>query len=1516
MTHAPQTGPGDDRRATPERTAGRPDPAYDPETALSSAVVRVKGQDGVVAGAGFLVADDLVLTCAHVVSDALDRPRDEAVEPGAEVAVDLPLAGDAQGAYDGGDRTAEVRRWIPVRPDRTGDMALLRLPEPIPGARPLPLADPPQGVWRHAARAVGFTDDHPGGIWHSGTFRGPTREGWVQLSRGDGESVYVKRGFSGSPVWNDELGAVVGLMVAAEPVREAQQAFALRTRTLLDALPELIPLVTPDNPFRGLATFKESDADVFFGRDDDIGRVVASLGGEGPAILYGPSGCGKSSLALAGVAPRMREAGYAVVVVNAGDVGSLRHALAVKLYELHVLERSQGAERSKGAKRPKSAAQPGELGVPNPVGSPEELSAPAPAGSPEELDAPAPVGSPEEVGTLLRTDRLADVLHRVLGSTGHRVLVLLDQAEALLDRTEAEVAEAADLLFRKGQPKGVRVLLTLRADFVDVALNHPVIGEALTSGTNVPLAPMSERQLAKVIREPVRPLPAVAYDPGLEERILKDAGDAPGILPLLGFVLSQLWERQAGGRLRRSTYEEIGGVAGALERHAEQAWQECVRPEDEPDALRLLTGLVRVLPGSEAPLRRMITRKEAGEERWRIACALAERRLLVLHGRVGEPETAELAHEALTSAWPTLARQVHIDSALLAARAELHHDLDRWEAAARSPDLLPGPIHLASLTRRLRAREAELSSEERAFIDLATGRQRRRRTRVRVAWGAAALVLALIAGLGTFLVQQSRVSAEREADGRSRSLAILSDELAQRDPGAAALVAMAAHDLAPTQEADNALLRRYDHFVQDRWALTSGEGRVSQVAASTDGRVVLMTTRLGGSGNSKGGVVLFVRGAGERTVRARLPLAEGAFLPLVSRDGRRIAYLSTKAGGTLFWHDVDRAGTDESAVLGPGRSIRGAEFGEQVTGLSDRLGVADFSPDGGEVVTAAEGRVRIRELAGERSVELPGRTPGVGAVMFGPNGDTLVAQLRPDAEQKKTDRSSLVAIDIPTGRTRELADGVNRSSTPRLALSGDGEVLAVCRAGPLGGHAEYEAVRVADGRTLTRHRFEEPISRCEGIAIDGTGEHFAVRKRQTSWVLVGTRPGSGAQEIEGPSEPIEDDDDLSLVGDPANPVLIIRDETSVLGRPLVTDPVVADGPPALLGGTAWGEKGDMLVRMGDEADTLGIVRMEADGSTTVQKTVKRPPRESPSLYVNIAPDIEVDRAGTLAADLISWNKVRIWELPSLRTVTDITVSMPPPAGGGRHAPKQGVGLYFGPGDELLTVSGSVVEHWNARDGRRLSKPLDVRNEGIAPTPPPGFTASFHPEPGHVQLSMHGEKFLRAFSLRTGRENTALRIELGPETDFAVLDRTGNFATVQTKGAMMELWSGGRTGKPPRRVLGPMGPLNLWEYRQGFRSDGSVYFLANGNSVRFQDAANPEDRGTSYVFGEEQKFLAVSRDGGTLLRTVDENTMGILHLDPALWKKELCAILGRDLSENERRGLPAWLPDRVCPPGGR
>ena len=70
----------------------------------------------------------------------------------------------------------------------------------------------------------------------------------------------------------------------------------------------------PERPYPGLEPFQETDAAVFFGRDDEIARVREVLNrrhrnnAKGFIVVLGASGCGKSSLVRAGVLPRLRRA--------------------------------------------------------------------------------------------------------------------------------------------------------------------------------------------------------------------------------------------------------------------------------------------------------------------------------------------------------------------------------------------------------------------------------------------------------------------------------------------------------------------------------------------------------------------------------------------------------------------------------------------------------------------------------------------------------------------------------------------------------------------------------------------------------------------------------------------------------------------------------------------------------------------------------------------------------------------------------------------------------------------------------------------------------------------------------------------------------------------------------------------------------------------------------------------------------------------------------------------------------
>jgi hypothetical protein len=101
---------------------------------------RVLAIGGAVAGAGVLIDRRHVLTCAHVVNQALGRDRGVQERPDGLVEVDFveaqawPL--DAQVA---------AGAWVPIRSGGGGDVAVLELPvDAPPGAKPAWLRRPPR----------------------------------------------------------------------------------------------------------------------------------------------------------------------------------------------------------------------------------------------------------------------------------------------------------------------------------------------------------------------------------------------------------------------------------------------------------------------------------------------------------------------------------------------------------------------------------------------------------------------------------------------------------------------------------------------------------------------------------------------------------------------------------------------------------------------------------------------------------------------------------------------------------------------------------------------------------------------------------------------------------------------------------------------------------------------------------------------------------------------------------------------------------------------------------------------------------------------------------------------------------------------------------------------------------------------------------------------------------------------------------------------------------------------------
>jgi len=201
-------------------------------------LARVETPEGNVLGAGFLVDDDTVLTCAHVVG-----PPD-AREP-ARVAVCFVHSDSAQpvpGQVASGD-------YHPLAsPDDSVDLAVVRLAGPTPpGAGLAPLADPPS-LAGHRLVLKGF----PAGREWGDTVRalavaeGGPRAGWWELHGESGRTgSWVDKGFSGGPVWSDTVEAVVAMTVARWPSVEEREAYAIPLATVIDAYPALGLRVSP-----------------------------------------------------------------------------------------------------------------------------------------------------------------------------------------------------------------------------------------------------------------------------------------------------------------------------------------------------------------------------------------------------------------------------------------------------------------------------------------------------------------------------------------------------------------------------------------------------------------------------------------------------------------------------------------------------------------------------------------------------------------------------------------------------------------------------------------------------------------------------------------------------------------------------------------------------------------------------------------------------------------------------------------------------------------------------------------------------------------------------------------------------------------------------------------------------------------------------------------------------------------------------------------------------------------------
>jgi WD40 repeat protein/transcriptional regulator with XRE-family HTH domain len=594
---------------------------------------------------------------------------------------------------------------------------------------------------------------------------------------------------------------------------------------------------------------------------------------------------------------------------------------------------------------------------------------------------------------------LADAIDRLERPGSQRTLLVVDQFEELFAYDTGVVREFIDVLL---QPVGsLTVVLTLRADFLGQALEHARLAERL-QGSTLTIGRMSGAQLRRAIESPLPD--QVGYEPGLVERILTDLGDEPGRLPLLQFALTMLWARRQDRCLTHAAYEELGGVAAALGRYAEDVYHNELKA-DERQVARLFVQLVRP---TGHPTRRVARHSELDESQWTVAQRLAATRLVTTGTDVTGGETVELAHEALISEWGRLRHWVDGDRDFRAWQERLRTAIDQYETSGRDEGALLRGVPLAEAQRWLTERATDLCPTEREYILASRALQGRTTRRLRVFAAGLAVLLLVASALGIGAERQRRMLRVEERLAASQAIAAHADATIETRPVESVLLSVQAYDEADTVEARGSLLRHVVEHTHTAGFLIGHTSRVSAVAFSPDGHTVATasvdgTARLWDAGThqvlatltghanwlravafSPDGRLL-ATGSDDRTVRLWDVAARAPVVAFTGHQGPVRAVAFSPDGRTL-------------AAAGDDRTVRLWDVATRrtVTVLSGHLGAVRgvaFSPDGRVLATASfDGTVRLWSTATWRELAvLSGHNGWVLGVAFSPDGRTLAS---------------------------------------------------------------------------------------------------------------------------------------------------------------------------------------------------------------------------------------------------------------------------------------------------------------------------------------------------------------------------------------------------------------------------------------------------------------------------------------------------------------------------------------------
>jgi hypothetical protein len=483
-------------------------------------------------------------------------------------------------------------------------------------------------------------------------------------------------------------------------------------------------------PFPGLLAFQEEDAAIYFGRDDDIRRLIERLearraqGGARLIALLGSSGSGKSSLLRAGVIPRLKRAGRNWIVAP---------PMRPRIHPVDELARALTVARGSGADWRKLK---------------DDLVGPAPARA---------------------LDDFASDLRVKAGASEAQILIPIDQAEELFGVADPDEARRFLAILSQALSEDLpfQAVMALRSDY----LGQLQSATSLTARfEEFSLGPMPLARIPEIIQGPAR-VAGLSVEEAFVQQAASDA-ETEDALPLLAFALRELLDKSPSKSLTLQGYRALGdekaGVSpleNAVRQAAEAVLAEANPADDERAALReaFVPAMVRVNDQGEYA-RRPAHWDDLPAKSHPLLERLAKARLLIVR-QDGDARVVEVAHEALLRKWPLLRSWLDAARDFLINKQQFEQDLLDWERAAETDkaDALLNGLWLNRGREWLTEHPAQLTARERAFIQASiehdeAEKRRREKTRRNITRAsiAAALVLAVVAGLAVWNYRNAR----------------------------------------------------------------------------------------------------------------------------------------------------------------------------------------------------------------------------------------------------------------------------------------------------------------------------------------------------------------------------------------------------------------------------------------------------------------------------------------------------------------------------------------------------------------------------------------------------------------------------------------------------------------------------------------------------------------------------------------------------------------------------------------